>query len=152
MDPDKAFAAPELLPASPTNLVSSLLSMVSDCPIVASVLANKSSTACCELFKAFTSTSDVILPSAATERSCPIVMPIPCAIALASPGVCSMTELSSSPRKVPDAKAWLNWTKAASALAALAPLIATALETVSVRRAVSCMFKPRVLALFAKPW
>ncbi len=79
-----------------------------DCPIVISVLAKRASTSDSTFLSAFTISCEVIFPSAATERNSPTVRPIPLARALATAAVCSSTELSSSPRNVPLAKACPN--------------------------------------------
>ncbi len=79
-----------------------------DCPIVISVLAKRASTSSWTFLSALTISCEVIFPSAATERNSPTVIPIPLAIAFAKAGVCSITELSSSPRNVPLANACPN--------------------------------------------
>ena len=80
----------------------------------------------------------------------PTLTPRPSAIACASPGVCSITELSSAPRNSPLAIACPNCINAASAEAELAPDIATAFETVSVNSATSAWLIFNVSAFFAK--
>ena len=62
------------------------------------------------LSKALIIVSAVIFPSPANSLIFPKGTFIPSAIALASLGVFSKTELSSSPLKVPLAKPWPNWT------------------------------------------
>ncbi|MNO92417.1 hypothetical protein D3C76_839920 [compost metagenome] len=99
--------------------------------------------------KARTTASEVSLPSAPMVRSWPMVTPRPRAMAWASAGVCSMIEFSSSPRSVPEASAWPNWTIDASAACALAPLSATVLATVSVTLATSEKSSPSCLAFCA---
>ena len=62
---------------------------------------------------AFFTTSAVMAPSLAISRICPVETPMYSAMVLAIMGVCSSTLLSSSPRRVPDASAWVSWTMAA---------------------------------------
>ena len=102
---DNPAAAPLPAPAAPTNLVTSLDNWVNDCAIVKSVLLNRSSIYGLALLSALTSSSPVILPSAAIARSEPTLVSIPIAIAFKRPGACSAIELNSSPRNTPDAKA-----------------------------------------------
>ena len=71
-------------------------------------------------------------PCSPNARSCPIDTPKPSASARASLGVCSMTELSSSPRRVPLANPCPNCINAAFMLSALPPLIAIAAPIDSV--------------------
>ena len=97
---------------------------------------NWSSTDSLARSNAGTRTSIVSLPSFAILRSSPVVTPKPVAIALANAGVCSITELNSSPRRIPLPNACPNCVNAASAAPALAPDTATAFDTVSVKLAI----------------
>ena len=73
---------------------------------------------------AFLTTSAVTFPSLASSRISPVVTPIYSAMVWAIMGVCSSTELSSSPRRVPEARPWVSCTSAAWADAPEAPEIA----------------------------
>ena len=90
-------------------------------PIVAPTFSNSLSIAMPWLSKALIIVSAVIFPSPANSLIFPKGTFIPSAIALASLGVFSKTELSSSPLKVPLAKPWPNWTNAVFTLSTLPP-------------------------------
>jgi hypothetical protein len=82
--------------------------------------------------------SAVSWPSSPSLRSSPRPTPRPSAMACASAGVCSRMLFSSSPRRVPLARPWLNCVSAASAACALAPESAMAWLTVVMTPTVRC--------------
>ncbi|MNM60679.1 hypothetical protein D3C81_719690 [compost metagenome] len=68
-----------------------------------------------ERSRAFITTSEVILPSAAIARICPLVTPRYSERARVIRGACSITLFNSSPRSVPEAIACDSWMLAAVA-------------------------------------
>jgi len=68
--------------------------------------------------------------------------PNPSARARATRGVCSMIELSSSPRSTPLAKPCPSCIRAACAACADAPLMLTALDMDSVTVSICCCVRP----------
>ena len=121
---------------SPIHLIVEVFRFSKAAEMVRIRVLNWSSTDSLARSNAGTSTSIVSLPSFAILRSSPVVVtPKPVAIAFANAGVCSITELNSSPRRIPLPRACPNCVNAASAAPALAPDTATALDTVSVKLA-----------------
>ena len=74
------------------------------------------------VLRALTNTSEVILPSLPSFFSSPTVTPISRAIGIRTPGICSLTDLNSSPAKRPLPRAWASCIKAILDAFAVAPL------------------------------
>ena len=128
---------PVLSSNSLKNFPSAFCILLVACPTVQGILPNS-------IFKrsdcpriALKTSCAVNLPSLPICLNCPIVVPIPSAIAFASLGACSMMEFNSSPRNVPEPKACPNCTSAASCDAAEPPPSNIALETSSVNSRMS---------------
>ena len=115
---------PSASSCSPINAVRLFLATVKLCSIVAVAFENLVSISSAADAKDSTTIRAVICPSAAISLSSPFVTFRYLATALSISGACSATELNSSPRNVPEAKPWLNWTIAAFAAAASVPLSA----------------------------
>ena len=93
---------------------------------------------------ALTTTSAVSRPSSASLRSRPIGTFSPSAKACARRGLFSTTELNSSPRSTPDARAWPNCSRDDCASAAEAPEMRSACEMLSVRVSASFCSPPSI--------
>ena len=117
------------------------------CPIVRFMVVNSLSIVFACFSMADITTSVVSLPSAANALNCPMVTPIPVAMASDTLGICSITELSSCPLKALAANPCVSWTRAASAEVALAPDITKALDMafVTVNSLLCSIFKLLVL-------
>ncbi len=114
---------PEAWSVAPTNSRNSFFSPVNAWPTVCGILAKSASICGATLRSASATTSAVSLPSSASLRSAPSGTPMPSAMACARPGVCSITELNSSPRRAPAPRPWPSCSSAAEAAWADAPEI-----------------------------
>ena len=128
IDPDTPLSAPASVPlaplaasAMPIKLVTLLVKTVNACPTVRVALSISFASCGPAFSNAAMTCSPVSCPAAPSSRSLPMGTPKPSANALARRGVCSMMELSSSPRKTPLDRPCPSCTRAACILAALPP-------------------------------
>ena len=129
--------SPELESRSPKARWKAFFKRVSAPDTVSGRLAYSSARRVRSFSKASSTAAEVILPSCAKARSEPSGTLIPSAMACASRGVCSMTELNSSPRNCPEAKACPSCINAPAAASLEAPESDTAWPMASVAASTS---------------
>ncbi len=117
----RALLAPRSCDSSPTVWVTALRSCTMARSTVSGSWLNSASITPAWLSSAATIASTLTLPSLTCLRSSPMPMPIPSARAFARRGAFSTTELNSSARSVPPARAWENCVMVLDAATALAP-------------------------------
>ena len=110
---------------------------VHTCPQVMGICSNLALISSAMANIALFTTPAVMAPSEASSRISPVFTPMYLAMLWAIMGVCSSTEFSSSPRRVPEARPWVSCSMAAWASWVVVPDRAICLFSCSAKAMIS---------------